>query len=85
MGANHSIHLVIGMVAILAVATSFIAMDCSAEDPSDTVIIEQDGILYDLESSNPYDPTASVIGLADGFDGDSVSIPSILMNVSHVK
>ena len=76
MGANHSIHLVIGMVAILAVATSFIAIDCSAEDPSDTVIIEQDGILYDLESSNPYDPTASVIGLADGFDGDSVSIAS---------
>lgn len=83
MGANHPIHLVIGIIAILAIGSLFVVQESSGADPSETLVIERDGIVYELDPGYGYDRSAAVIGVADGFDGSDIEIPSIITHEGH--
>ena len=83
MGANHPIHLVIGIITILAIGSLFVVQESSGADPSEALVIERDGIVYELDPGYGYDRTAAVIGVADGFDSSDIEILSTITHEGH--
>ena len=82
MGRNPSLYLAVGIIAILAIGSLFVVQDSEA-DSSETMVIEQDGMVYELDPKYGYNRTAAVIGVADGFDSSDIEIPSTVTHEGH--
>ena len=83
MGRNPSLYLAVGIIAILAIGSLFVAQESSGADPSETLVIERDGIVYELDPGYGYNRSAAVMGVADGFDSSDIEIPSTVTHEGH--
>ena len=83
MGRNPSLYLAVGIIAILAIGSLFVAQESSGADPSETLVIERDGIVYELDPRYGYNRSAAVMGVADGFDSSDIEIPSTVTHEGH--
>ena len=83
MGRNPSLYVAVGIIAILAIGSLFAIQESSGVDPSETLVIERDGMVYELDPGYGYNRSATVMGVADGFDSSDIVIPSKITHESH--
>ena len=83
MGRNPSLYVTVGIIAILAIGSLFAIQESSGVDPSETLVIERDGMVYELDPGYGYNRSATVMGVADGFDSSDIVIPSKITHESH--